>query len=413
MQPVKNFAHLLEAIAYNCAYGFPAKNMKVIGITGTNGKTTTSFLVHKMLTAAGYKTGLMTTVAWGVGDDVRPQTEHMTNVPVPLLMKRLKQMKRQGVEWLVLETTSHALVQNRTWGVPYSIGVLTNISQDHLDYHKTMQRYIAAKQKLFKLVQRNKKGLQIGIANADDVNGPDFAGLTAHPVLYGIEGGDVRATNVKLSARGVEYDVVTETERLHIKTHLPGNFNIYNTLAAVSVGLSVGLQPRKIEQGIGALTGVAGRMERIDEGQAFAVVVDYAHTPDALANVLEALRQATSGKLSVVFGATGDRDKSKRPLMGKVVAELADRVYLTDDETYTEDPETIRQAVLAGIVEAGDQSKTDVIADREEAIKKAFHEAKAGDTVLLAGIGHQDYRAMGGQKMAWDERQVARKLLQK
>ena len=413
MQPVKNFAHLLEAIAYNCAYGFPAKNMKVIGITGTNGKTTTSFLVHKMLTAAGYKTGLMTTVAWGVGDDVRPQTEHMTNVPVPLLMKRLKQMKRQGVEWLVLETTSHALVQNRTWGVPYSIGVLTNISQDHLDYHKTMQRYIAAKQKLFKLVQRNKKGLQIGIANADDVNGPDFAGLTANPVLYGIEGGDVRATNVKLSARGVEYDVVTETERLHIKTHLPGNFNIYNTLAAVSVGLSVGLQPRKIEQGIGALTGVAGRMERIDEGQAFAVVVDYAHTPDALANVLEALRQATSGKLSVVFGATGDRDKSKRPLMGKVVAELADRVYLTDDETYTEDPETIRQAVLAGIVEAGDQSKTDVIADREEAIKKAFHEAKAGDTVLLAGIGHQDYRAMGGQKMAWDERQVARKLLQK
>jgi len=186
-QAVAPYGHLVEGVIYNYRYGFPAQGMKVVGVTGTNGKTTTAFLVHRMLTEAGYKTGLMTTAAWGIGNDIKPQKEHMTNVPVPLLMKRLKQMKAEGVEWLVLETTSHALHQRRTWGVPYSIAVLTNISQDHLDYHGTMARYIAAKQRLFKLVARNKQGLQIGIANADDQYGEDFASLAPNPVLYGVK----------------------------------------------------------------------------------------------------------------------------------------------------------------------------------------------------------------------------------
>ncbi len=405
------YGHLAEAVVYNCMYGFPARGMKVVGITGTNGKTTTSFMVHRMLSEAGYKTGLMTTVAWAIGDEVRPQTQHMTNVPVPLLMKRLKQMKAEGVEWLVLETTSHALVQYRTWGVSYSIAVLTNITREHLDYHKTFERYVAAKQRLFKLAQRNTKGLQMGIANADDQNGASFASETQNSILYGIEAGEVRATNIRMTTQGIRYDAVFADETYHITSKLPGSFNVYNSLAAVCVGRAIGLDRQQIEQGIAALEGVAGRMEAIDVGQKFAVIVDYAHTPDALENVLSTLRESTKGKLMVVFGATGDRDKSKREPMGEVVARLADRIYLTDDETYTEDPDTIRAAVHRGIVRAGGKDKTEMISDRLEAIRTAFGAAKPGDTVLLAGIGHQDYRAMGGKKLPWDEREVAKKIL--
>jgi len=410
-EAVVPYGHLIESIIYNCAYGFPARGMKVVGITGTNGKTTTSFMVHRMLSEAGYKTGLMTTVAWAIGDEVRPQTQHMTNVPVPLLMKRLKQMKAEGVEWLVLETTSHALVQYRTWGVPYSIAVLTNITREHLDYHKTFERYVAAKQRLFKLAQRNAKGLQMGIANADDQNGASFASETQNSILYGIEAGEVRATNIQMTAKGIRYDALCTDETYQITSKLPGSFNVYNSLAAVCVGRAIGLSKKQIEQGIAALEGVAGRMEPVDAGQKFAVIVDYAHTPDALENVLSALRESTKGRLMIVFGATGDRDKSKRGPMGEVAARLADQVYLTDDETYTEDPDTIRAAVNEGIIKAGGKDRVVVIPDRLEAIRTAFRTVKPGDTVLLAGIGHQDYRAMGGEKLSWDERMVAKKLL--
>jgi UDP-N-acetylmuramoyl-L-alanyl-D-glutamate--2,6-diaminopimelate ligase len=403
--------HLVEAIVYNCVYGFPARNMKVIGITGTNGKTTTSFLVQRMLSEAGHKTGLMTTVAWGVDTDITHETQHMTNVPVPLLMKRLKQMKQEGVEWLVLETTSHALAQHRTWGVPYSVAVLTNITHEHLDYHKTFDQYVAAKQKLFELVQNNTRGLQIGIANADDQNGASFATVTQNSILYGVEAGEVQASDIKMNAEGIAYTADAWGEQYQIVSRLPGSFNVYNTLAAVCVGRAVGLEKEQVEQGIAALPGVAGRVESVEAGQDFAVIVDYAHTPDALENVLGALKDSTNGNLAVVFGATGDRDKSKRGPMGEVAAKMADKVYLTDDETYTENPGAIRDAVYAGVVAAGGQGKTQVVPDRADAIRAAFKDARAGDTVLLAGIGHQDYRAMGGGKLQWDEREVARKLL--
>jgi UDP-N-acetylmuramoyl-L-alanyl-D-glutamate--2,6-diaminopimelate ligase len=203
-----------------------------------------------------------------------------------------------------------------------------------------------------------------------------------------VEAGEVRALNIHMDANGVRFDAKASDETYHIASKLPGSFNVYNCLAAVCVGRAAGLSAKQIEKGIAALPGVAGRMEPVDAGQKFAVIVDYAHTPDALENVLKALRESTTGSLRLVFGATGDRDKTKREPMGEVAAKLADRVYLTDDETYTEDPLAIR-----------------------EAIKLAFAEAKPGDTVLLAGIGHQDYRAMGGKKLKWDEREVARKAL--
>jgi UDP-N-acetylmuramoyl-L-alanyl-D-glutamate--2,6-diaminopimelate ligase len=404
---IEPFGHLCEAVLFNIINGYPAKSFKVIGVTGTNGKTTTSFMIHKMLQQAGYKVGLMTTVAWGVGDDIKPQREHMTNVPVPLLMKRLKAMKAEGVEWLVMETTSMALAQHRVFGIPYSVAVFTNLTQDHLDYHGTFERYRDAKLKLFKLVAKNKKGLQTAVVNADDPAGSYFAKAVPKTMTYGIKKGEVKAGHIISTAAGSSFDAGL----LKIKTNLPGEFNIYNALATATVGLVLNLETKQIEQGIAALDSVAGRMERVDAGQNFAVLVDYAHTPDALEKALAALKQATDGKVIVVFGATGDRDKSKRPQMGEVAAKNADLIYLTDDETYTEDPETIRQAVYKGIEDVKGVGKTTIIADRRQAIKAAFTAANKGDSVLLAGIGHQDYRAMDGQKLPWEEPKVAHDLL--
>lgn len=408
---IEPLGHLGEAVALNTLNGYPAHGFKVIGITGTNGKTTTAFLVHKMLHQAGYKVGLMTTVAYGVGDNIKPQTMHMTNVPVPLMMKRLKYLKSQGAEWLVMETTSMALAQNRVWGVPFHLAAMTNISQDHLDYHKTMENYIAAKVKLFRLMNHNKNSLKTGVINADDATAAQFASAVDYALTYGIDHGDLRASNVKLSASGLSYKAKIDKDEYSISSQLPGKFNVYNTLAAVGIGRALGLSRKQIEQGIAALDGVAGRMTPIEAGQKFNVLVDFAHTPDALKNVLVAAKELTKGNVILVFGATGDRDKAKRPVMGEVAVKHADQVFLTDDETYTEDPAAIIQAVFKGIEAAKGQDKTTIIEDRLDAIKAAFAAAKAGDTVLLAGIGHETTRNMSGKEEPWNEIEIAQKLL--
>jgi UDP-N-acetylmuramoyl-L-alanyl-D-glutamate--2,6-diaminopimelate ligase len=408
---IEPVGHLGESILFNSANGFPARQFKIIGITGTNGKTTTAFLVHRMLHEAGYKVGLMTTVAYGVGDKLTMPPDHYTNVPVPLMMKRLKKLRSQGAEWLVLEVTSMALAQNRVWGVPFHLAAMTNISQDHLDYHGTMDNYINAKVKLFSLTNRNKKGLRTGIVNADDPTAPRFTGAIKNNLTYGIKNGDLRAKNIELTPSGISYEAVAANESYSIKSHLPGRFNVYNTLAAVNVGKALGLSKQQIEQGIAALEGVAGRMTSFSGQNGVSVVVDFAHTPDALQNVLKAAKESSNGKVILVFGATGDRDKLKRPVMGEVAAKNADLIYLTDDETYTEDPQAIIDAVYAGINKAGGGPKTTILPDRGDAIKQAVANAKKGDTVLLAGIGHQTTRNMGGKEIAWNEIEIAQKLL--
>ncbi|HEY5442432.1 MAG TPA: Mur ligase family protein, partial [Candidatus Saccharimonadales bacterium] len=230
---VEPYGHLAEAVLLNTVNGFPSRGMKVIGVTGTNGKTTTSFLIHRMLHEAGYKVGLMSTVGYGVGANIQPQVHHMTNVTVPELMKRLKWMRGQGVEWLVLETTSQGLAQNRVWGVPYSVAVMTNVTHEHLDYHKTFERYRDAKRKLFKLANANRKGLQTGVINAEDPSAALFAGDIKNPLLYGVEKGDIRAENVKMSPTGVQYKVNHKGQHYDISCQLPGSFNVSNSLAAV------------------------------------------------------------------------------------------------------------------------------------------------------------------------------------
>jgi UDP-N-acetylmuramoyl-L-alanyl-D-glutamate--2,6-diaminopimelate ligase len=408
---IEPLGHLGESVVFNTLNSFPGQKFKVIGVTGTNGKTTTAFLIHKMLHEAGYKVGLMTTVAYGAGDKLKIPPDHYTNVPVPLMMKRLKEIKAGGAEWLVMEVTSMALAQNRVWGVPFQLAVMTNISQDHLDYHKTMENYINAKVKLFRLTNNNRQGTKTGVVNADDKTADKFISAIKNPQTYGIDAGDLRAKNIELSTKGVTYKATADKETYDIRCRIPGRFNVYNSLAAIQVGRVLGLSKRQIEHGIASLEAVAGRMTSLESKSGFSVIVDFAVTPDALENVLTASRELTKGKIILVFGATGDRDKLKRPIMGEVAVKNADQIFLTDDETYTEDPAAIIKAVYKGIEAAGGQDKTTIVEERLDAIKSALAAAKKGDTVVLTGMGHLTSRNMGGKEQPWNEIEIVKKLL--
>ncbi len=411
--------HLLEAVLLNVLNGFPARGMNVIGVTGTDGKTTTTMLIAQMLRESGYKVAVLTTISvdYGDGQGEQPSPSHMTTASAKSLLGMLKKIKAAGVDWVVLETSSHALAQHRVWGVPYSVAVLTNLSHEHLDYHGTFQRYRDAKRRLFKLASRNKRGLRAGIINADDPSAEYFVGDTARPLTYGLKAGDLQAKNIKLHSGGSRYVVrVLEEGRekpveYRIECKIPGRFNVYNSLAAVGVGLVAGLSKDQIEKGIAALRGVPGRMHRLEIDKPFDVYIDYAVTPAALESVLKAARETATGKVRLVFGATGDRDKLKRPVMGKIAAELADAVYLTDDETHTEDAASIRRAVFGGIEEAGGAGKARVFDDRGDAIAAALEEAKKGDAVLITGLGHQITRNMGGVDEPWSDSDKVIELL--
>lgn len=413
---VEPYGHLAEAVTFNILNGFPARGMKVIGITGTNGKTTTSFLVHRMLHEAGFKVGLMTTVAWGVGDDIRPQIHHMTNVPVPELMKRLKHMRKQGAEWLVLETTSHSLAQNRVWGVPYSVAVMTNITHEHLDYHGTFEKYRDAKKKLFTLASRNRRGLRTGIINADDPSAEVFKAATVNPIMYGVESGDLRATDVKLASSGIDYKAVIGKDSYDIHCNLPGSFNVANSLATVAVGRAVGLTKEQIERGVAALEGVEGRMTRIDEGQKFNVIVDFAHTPDSFEKLFKDLRPVVKGRLIVMFGSAGRRDEAKRPLQGALAGKYADEVIVTEEDDRDVDGMEIMKQIAEGAEKAGKERDLNLfmVHDRTEAIEFALGQAEsADDTVLLLGKGHEKTIERANGENPWDEIATVRTALKK
>jgi UDP-N-acetylmuramoyl-L-alanyl-D-glutamate--2,6-diaminopimelate ligase len=410
---IEPYGHLLEAVIFNVLNGFPARHMKVIGVTGTNGKTTTTFMIHKMLHEAGYKVGIMSTVAYGVGDDIHPQIHHMTNVSVPELMKRLKWMKSQGAEWLVLETTSHALAQNRVWGIPYSIAVMTNVTHEHLDYHGTFEKYRDAKLKMFKLAAENKSGFQTGIINAEDPSAEIFGKAVPNVLSYGIKDGQIRATDIKSTSTGSTYTATTD-KKLHIKTNLPGSFNVYNSLAVVCVGHAIGLGPQQIEKGIAALKSVEGRMTAIDEGQDFSVVVDYAHTPDSFEKLFKDLRPVVKGKLIVLFGSAGRRDEAKRPIQGELAGKYADEVVITEEDDRDVDGLKIMDEIAAGAEKAGKKREKDLflVHDRIEAINFAVSRAKnKDDTVLLLGKGHEKTIERADGEHGWDEIGTAHKAL--
>jgi len=412
---VEPYGHLAESVLLNTVNGFPGKGLKVIGVTGTNGKTSTSFLIHRMLHEAGYKVGLMTTVGYGVGNDIQPQIHHMTNVSVPELMQRLKWMKSQGVEWLVLETTSHALAQNRIWGVPYSIAVMTNVTHEHLDYHKTFEHYRDAKRKLFQLANKNKKGMQIGVINAEDTSAELFAGDVKNPITYGVEKGDVRAIDVVTAPSGVSYRAKAGDDEYSIRCNLPGTFNVYNSLAAVCVGRAVGLTKEQIEKGIAALEGVEGRMTRISEGQDFDVIIDFAHTPDSFEKLFKDLKPVVKGKLICMFGSAGRRDEAKRAVQGELAGQYCDEVIVTEEDDRDVDGQEIMNQIAGGAEKAGKirEQNLFLVHDRTEAINYALSRASKGDTVLLLGKGHEKTIERADGEHTWDEIGTAHNALKK
>ena len=375
--------HVGKAAFWGARYGFPGRKLKVIGVTGTNGKTTTSFMIWKMLNNAGRKAGLMTTVGWGV-DEVHEQMEHMTTVDSGILNKRIKKIADAGVEYLVLELTSHALAQHRSLGIPIEVAVMTNVTHEHLDYHKTFERYRDAKRKLFKQAK-------YGVINADDPSAEYFESDIERYVTYGVDYGELKAENIKLKPDGVEY-VIPSEKNLKIKTQIAGIFNVYNSLACVAVGKRLGLSDSEIKDGIFALAEVEGRMVKVDEGQNFTAIMDYAHTPDAFEKLLPDMKKATTGRLIVVFGSAGGRrDPSKRKPMGEIAGEHADVLVLTEEDDRDTPGEEILEQIAEGAREKGKKDGESIfkILNRPKAILEACKMAKKGDTVLFLGKGNE------------------------
>ena len=411
--------HKLKAMAMAYKYKFPGKRMKVIGVTGTNGKTSTCFLIWKMLNIAGYKTGLMTTVAWGV-DKLEEQVEHMTTVDSATLNQRMQKIAESGAEFLVLEITSHALAQNRIFGVPIEIAVMTNVTHEHLDYHKTFENYRDAKRKLFKMAK-------YGVINEDDKSWSYFADDVKEYITYGINGGILRAEKVELLAEGVKYQVEipnvnfgnnkkkTKNEIAKIRTHIPGKFTVYNSLAAMAVGLRLGLSVPEIETGILTLESVEGRMNRVNEGQDFEVIVDYAHTPDAFLKVFESVVPGKKKRIISLFGGAGRRDESTRAERGEIGAKNSDIVIVTEDDSRDEDRKIIAEEFAKGAEKEGKILGKDlfIILDREEAIQKAIDLAKKDDIVLVLGKGHEKTILRAEGAVPFEDLKVTRKILKK
>jgi UDP-N-acetylmuramoyl-L-alanyl-D-glutamate--2,6-diaminopimelate ligase len=412
---VEPYGHLTEAVFFNTINGFPARGLKVIGVTGTNGKTSTSFMIHRMLQEAGYNTALLTTVAWGIGEDIKPQIQHYTNVPVPELMQRLKLIRAAKVDWVVLETTSQGLAQYRVWGVPYSVAVMTNVTHEHLDYHKTFARYRDAKRKLFKLANDNKKGLRTGIINAEDPSADLFASDVKTKLTYGIKKGDLRASNIKMTPSGSTYEVNINNESYKIWCKIPGSFNVYNSLAAVGAGLTVGLTKTQIEAGIAKLDGVEGRMTKVSEGQDFDVLIDYAHTPDSFEKLFKDLKPSIEGKLIVMFGSAGRRDEAKRATQGEIAGRYANEVILTEEDDRDIDGMEIIKQIASGSEEAGKiiDKNLFLVHDRREAIEFSFKRASKGDTVFLLGKGHEKTIESANGENPWNEIEIAHETLRR
>ncbi|MES2630763.1 MAG: UDP-N-acetylmuramoyl-L-alanyl-D-glutamate--2,6-diaminopimelate ligase [Patescibacteria group bacterium] len=405
--------HLIESMIMTTKYGFPGRNLKVIGVTGTNGKTTTSFMIHTMLHSAGIKSALITTVGYGIGDNIVHQKQHVTSPKSSVLQQRLKTFAEAGVEWVVLETSSHGLAQNRVWGVPYQVAVMTNITHDHLEYHGTFERYLEAKTKLFKIA--NKNGLKFGVANADDLNAGAFLKYVDNKTTYGLKQGDIQAKNVNLQADGSTYTAIVGDESYNIKVQIPGEFNVSNSLAAISIGRQLGLTKEQIEKGIAALDTVEGRMNVVDAGQDFKVVVDFASTPDGFEKFFESMRPLVKGKLIAVFGSAGRRDETKRAKQGAIAAKFADVVVLTEEDDRDEDGAIILNQIAEGAKQQGKTENTDmfIVHDREEAIGFAFTLAHSKeDTVVLLGKGHEKTIERADGEYPWNEAEVAKAAIE-
>ncbi|MBR1811501.1 MAG: UDP-N-acetylmuramoyl-L-alanyl-D-glutamate--2,6-diaminopimelate ligase [Clostridia bacterium] len=393
------------AFSLMCAafFGEPSKRLKLIGVTGTNGKTTTTFLIKEIFDALGIKAGLIGTVKNMIGDREEPSA--LTTPESFALNKLFAEMAEAGCEYCVMEVSSQALAQGRVAGCEFEAAVFSNLTRDHLDYHGTFGAYAAAKALLF---TQTKKA----ILNLDDPYWKLMADSCAGTAVTfsARDPADYTASGVKLLHTCVEYDLLNKNKVPHIKVGIPGGFSVYNSLAAIAALLELGFDETAVIDAIGKVRGVKGRIEVVPTGTDYAVIIDYAHSPDGLKNILTAVRPITVGRILTVFGCGGDRDKTKRPIMGAVAAELSDKIFVTSDNPRTEDPAAIVQDILTGLTDAATPMHVEV--DRTEAIRQALSEAQAGDTVVLAGKGHETYQILNTGKIHYDEREIVKGILE-
>ena len=394
-------------------YDYPACAMRVVGITGTNGKTTTSYLVRAILRHAGHRVGLIGTIQAMIEDEVLPTSN--TTPDIIVLQQMLAEMRTRGMDTVVMEVSSHALALGRVAGIEFDTAVFTNLTQDHLDFHKTMENYARAKAHLFELVSApGAKEGKTAVLNTDDAASETMRAYTRCPIItYGVDHpADLTAQDVQLACDGMELTLMHGGKRLfHLHTGITGLFNVHNVLAAVGASLAEQVAATDIAAALTAFTGVPGRFELVREGQDFAVIVDYAHTPDGMENVLRTARAVTKGHIIAVFGCGGDRDRTKRPIMGRIGAEMADIAILTSDNPRTEDPAAIVDEVERGVLPVIGDKPYEKIVDRRTAIFHAIGRAQAGDTVVILGKGHETYQILKDGTIHFDDREQAREAI--
>ncbi|QQG49733.1 MAG: UDP-N-acetylmuramoyl-L-alanyl-D-glutamate--2,6-diaminopimelate ligase [Candidatus Berkelbacteria bacterium] len=434
-----NFYHLSRGVLACYYYGNPSKSLRVIGVTGTNGKTTTCHLITSVLEADGRKVGMATTVSFKIGRELTENNLKMTTASPFLIQKLLRDMVKAGIKDVVLEVTSIGLVQHRLWGINFQTAVFTNLTHDHLDYHGSMERYRRAKEQLF------SRRPTLSVINVDDPAAEHFIRHTANKTLtYSVKNrADLMAKKIYARPGGTDFVLLAGSRQATINLPLPGTFNVYNALAAAAVGLGLEVPLERVVDGLRQVQPVPGRMEVIEAGQAFTAIVDYAHTPDAMLKVYETVKPTVRGKLIVVFGATGRRDKAKRPILGALAGKFADYVVLTTDDPYDEDPHAIIDEVAEGVPRGRPRrggrprinreseipikykdSGEDIwwwrLPDRREAIAKACELARPQDVILVLGKGAEKVMVVGDPKSStgykfipWSDRQVLEELLVK
>lgn len=402
------------AVIANAFYHAPTQRLKLIGVTGTNGKTTTVHLIQKILSDHGKPTGTIGTISMRIADREYPVRN--TTPDAVELQQGFHMMCEAGLSHAAIEVSSHALDLGRTRGCLFHIAVFTNLSQDHLDYHKTMEQYREAKGLLFSQLGNHYpthgSSGQVAVLNADDEASAYFSRITpAQVVTYGIEKeADVRAENVNVTSEGTSFMLRTFRGSIAIQLQMVGKFSVYNALAAATVALLEGISLEDIAKSLESVKGVPGRFERVDQGAPCTVLVDYAHTPDSLKNVLLTIRQFAQGEVYCVVGCGGDRDRAKRPIMARIAALHSDTAVFTSDNPRSENPEAIVDDMMAGL-EGVSSGKIKRIVDRREAIHYAIQQAKPGDVVLIAGKGHETYQEICGVRYDFDDREVAREAL--
>ena len=394
-------------------HDYPARSMRIIGITGTNGKTTTSYITRAILRAAGYRVGLIGTIQIMIEDEVYPI--HNTTPDVVELQHTLAIMRDKGMDYVVMEVSSHALDQDRVAGIEFDTAVFTNLTQDHLDYHKTLENYMLAKAKLFdKVSEAGVKNGKTAVDNIDDAAGKVMLEHAKwRHITYAIDKkADLRATAINVLASGANFTLNNEAfGKMPLKLHITGIFNVYNVMSAVGAALAENIESAVIAKVLQEFTSVPGRFELVKAGQDFSIIVDYAHTPDGVENVLKTARKIAKKKISAVFGCGGDRDRTKRPIMGRLAAELADVVIATSDNPRSEDPEFILNEVETGVKEKIGNKQHEKIVDRRQAIFRAVALAQTDDIVVILGKGHENYQILKDKTIHFDDKEVAREAV--